>query len=681
MDNALESQIAIVCDRLNALMHSAADRTLEPADASLVPLLQQLQALLVSQQAEIAALRQQQCEQEYRHTLLLEEYQRYQRVASLTQHLRQSLDSTELLQQTVNAVRQLLQVDRVVIYQFQPDGTAVLAAAAALPGYELSPELLHATVAEPQAAAMQTFCRQIGILIVNSTRPIITNPDIAAFIEQQQAEAVLAAPMRQDDLLLGLVCLHRRSSYVWQSFEVELLQQLTTEVAIALQQLQLYQQAQHLNADLEQQVQQRTSQLETALKFESMLKRITDRVRDSLDEAQIVQAAVRELTLVLELGACNAALYDLNQGTSTIRYEYTRSLPASQGRVAHMEDFPEIYQQLQQGHYFQFCSLLPNPARGKVAMLACPIFVDPRSSQGISQAVLGDLWLIHTKDHIFDEFEIRLVQQVANQCAIAIRQARLYQAAQGQVQELEALNRLKDEFLSTVSHELRTPMTNIKMAIQMLKSAATPEKRNKYLGILEQEAIREADLINDLLDVQQLEAGTRTLELETIFLPDWLPQLIEPFQPRLASNRHAFQLDCPADLRPFVSDPVLLRRILAELLNNACKYTAPGQAIRLSVRQSRQSCPLGEADDRCFNQVTTFRLSNQAHIPAVELPRIFDKFYRCPNADPWKQGGTGLGLALVQKLVERLQGTIEAESAEGWTRFTVQLPLLDISNP
>jgi signal transduction histidine kinase len=75
-----------------------------------------------------------------------------------------------------------------------------------------------------------------------------------------------------------------------------------------------------------------------------------------------------------------------------------------------------------------------------------------------------------------------------------------------------------------------------------------------------------------------------------------------------------------------------------------------------------------------------FEVVNQSDIPAHELPRIFDKFYRIPNADPWKQGGTGLGLALVKRLVEQLQGNIDVTSTNGITTFTVYLPLNPIFN-
>lgn len=606
------------------------------------------------------------------HELLLAQYQRDRRFIQITQQLRQFLDPSEILEQTVAAVQELLQVDRTLIYQFKVGGEATVVAEATVAEVtpaEVTPEhidtLLNSTIELDIACALREFCQQVGAVVLDQVDVETLPSALTVFVQQQQATALLAAPIGRENRLIGVISAHHQtSSRSWQAHEIELLQQLSTEVAIALQHAQLYQQAQRLNLDLEQQVQYRTEQLKNALNYESMLKRITDRVRDSLDEHHILQAAVQELTLILGLAGCNAALYDLNQGTSTIHYEYTRSIPTSQGKVAQMEHFPEIYQQLHQGWYFQFCSLLPNPNRGRVAMLACPIFVDPQSSRGVDQSVLGDLWLIHDKDHMFDEHEIRLVQQVANQCAIAIRQARLYQAAQGQVQELAELNRLKDEFLSTVSHELRTPLTNIKMSIQMLRNSTTEDKRAKYLGILEQESVREADLINDLLDLQQLQAQPRLLELETLYLREWLPDLIEPFQLRFAARQQSFQADYSPDLPPLISEAASLRRILTELLNNACKYTAPGKQIHL----------ISSFDQGAEPAVTRFTICNQTLIPEAELPKIFDKFYRCPNADPWKQGGTGLGLALVKKLVERLQGRIQVTSADDWTKFTVELP-------
>ena len=431
------------------------------------------------------------------------------------------------------------------------------------------------------------------------------------------------------------------------------------EIALRLQQ-HLKLQGQHLKLQQQhlkwqgQHLKWQGQLLKQALEFEAMLFRITNKVRDSLEESKILQTAVQELAVVLDVGCCNTALYNFDSGTSTIGYEYATSNPGAQASVIQLSAFGEVYQQIFSGQYCQFCSITPNPHRGRVTMLACPIQDDSE--------VLGDLWLVTQPDRAFNELEIRLVQQVAAQCAIALRQARLYQVATSQVVTLEKLNSLKDDFLSTVSHELRTPMSNIKMAISLLKTSPTAERSQHYLDILQAECNREIALINDLLDLQRLETASNTsLQSEAICLEEMLTRMISSFHDRMRQYQQTIRLNLPQDLPSLQTDRASLERILAELLNNACKYTRAGGEIGLNV---------------CYKSTeatTIFTISNSAEIPADQLSRIFDKFYRVPNSDPWKQGGTGLGLALVQKLVEQLQGTISVDSIRGWTTFTIQL--------
>ena len=415
------------------------------------------------------------------------------------------------------------------------------------------------------------------------------------------------------------------------------------------------------NTELENQVQERTAQLQQALKFEAMLKRITDKVRDSLDESQIFQTTVQELAQGLEVIRCNTAWYNVAQTTATVCYEYTTSLHSFQGKVVQTADFDEFFSQLLKGQHFQFCYLGKDESWRNCTILACPIVDD--------QGVLGDLCLFKQSECVFNDSEIRLCQQVANQCAIAIRQARLYQAQREQVLELKKLNQLKDDFLSTVSHELRTPMTKIKMAIHMLDLALSRDSKigqrdqtQRYLQILQDECTQEISLINDLLDLQKLEAGSQPLVPQTIHLQTWLLQIIEPYRQRVRHAEQILQLDIPSTLPPLFSEPYNLKRILVELLNNACKYTPAGERIVVLARATPSTIQL---------QV----INSGTEIPERELPRVFDKFYRLQRADPWKQGGTGMGLALVQKLVELLGGGIRAESHESLVTFTVELPL------
>ncbi|QZZ20455.1 hypothetical protein J5X98_24980 [Leptothermofonsia sichuanensis E412] len=420
---------------------------------------------------------------------------------------------------------------------------------------------------------------------------------------------------------------------------------------------------------------QKFTEVQQALDYNALLKRITEKVRDSLDEGQILQTAVQELATVLDVECCNTDVYNLEQQTCLIRCEHTNTLPPIQGLVIPISSLPEVYHQLIQGLSFQFCMTIPNPARPHckpTAILACPILDD--------QGALGDLWVFKNREEVFYDQEIRLVQQVANQCAIAIRQARLYQTAQIQLKALEELNNLKDDFLSTVSHELRTPISNMKMAIEMLKLTAGEERRDRYLKILQTECDREADLINDLLDLQRLTAGTQALNLEPIHLQEWVAQITESFQERTRSRQQVLQIEVAPEVPVIMSDPACLDRILNELLNNACKYTPPGERIKVSARTVNSMSPLTEAPDLSFIPYPSSFIildvcNSGVEIPASELAHIFEKFYRVPGIDRWKQGGTGLGLTLVQKMTEHLGGKIYVESSANQTCFTVELPV------
>jgi PAS domain S-box-containing protein len=250
---------------------------------------------------------------------------------------------------------------------------------------------------------------------------------------------------------------------------------------------------------------------------------------------------------------------------------------------------------------------------------------------------------------------------------VALRESQ--QAAKAQLEEVESLNRLKDEFLSTVSHELRTPLTNMKMAIQMLGISLNQEqkllldsKASRYFQILSNECEREINLINNFLDLQRLDSSIKPLVLETIQVDEWLARVVELFKARNRSSLQNLSIKIDPNLPSLVCDPFSLERILVELLTNGCKFS-PGDA-EITVTAKLKS---GNIQFRVMN--------SGVEIPAEELPRIFNKFYRIPSNDPWKQGGTGLGLALVQKLTASLGGTINVESKAKCTYFTIQLPV------
>lgn len=433
-----------------------------------------------------------------------------------------------------------------------------------------------------------------------------------------------------------------------------------------------------LHRTLEREARTRTAQLQLAYTFEATLKRITDKVRDSLDKDQIMQAVVQELAQAIPGTSCNAALYDLEQETAVVRYEHTHLPAPYQGRTLDLAAYPELYAQLLQGKTFQFCSLSPNRQRGKVALLAQPILDDAK--------VLGDLWLSNQPHYGFTAQDVRLVQQVANQCAIALRQSQLYQAAQARVAELALLNQRKDDFLNTVSHELRAPMANIKMSTQMLAMqlpTLDPDPDNsiqRYVQILQDECQRETSLINDLLDLARLDSGNAALERTTLDVEEQLLRVVVAFQGRMQQQHQHLQLDIASDLPPLASHEASFNRIMTELLHNACKYTPPHEQIAIAaLMQAPSEPPLESAAASRSAPLPELQITvanTGVDIAPADCDRLFDEFYRIPANDLRQQGGTGLGLSLVKKLVEHLGGAIAVTSAHNRIAFTWRLPLV-----
>jgi PAS domain S-box-containing protein len=593
---------------------------------------------------------------------------------TITQHIRQSLDLKTILSTTVQEVLALLGCDRVLIYRLHPNGMGQVKTEALQSGY---PSLINETYI--------TSCRPENCRAACEFDPqsfdntALSNPALCpvSYLLGQNAKSQLTVTIFHQDLLWGLLVAQQcDQSRQWQSWEHDLLSAIADQVSIAIHQSYLFQQIQQFNLRLENQVEERTAELQQSLLFESLLKRMTDRVRDSLDEEQILQSAVQELAMVLGVACCDAGIYSADRTICTITHESTRTIAPAKGTQFKITADSHIHLQLLQGLPVYTCLTIPDPIRTTATnfcVFACPLLDN--------QQVIGNLWLFKSKDEQFNDLEMRLVQQVANQCAIALRQSRLYQAAQAQVRELERLNHLKDDFLNTVSHELRTPMSNIKMATQMLEiilqevgiltledtDTATPHRAMQYFQILDYECRREISLINDLLDLSRLEAEADPLIWTCVRLQDWIPAIAEPFEEKMRSQQQNFQLKIPADLPPIAIDLQYLERILTELLQNACKYTPAGFDILISANTSPPS-------EENVGQIQIVVCNTGVEIPARELVHVFDKFYRVPNNDPWKHGGTGLGLALIKKLIERLQGAIVAQSDQGETRFIMTFP-------
>jgi signal transduction histidine kinase len=248
------------------------------------------------------------------------------------------------------------------------------------------------------------------------------------------------------------------------------------------------------------------------------------------------------------------------------------------------------------------------------------------------------------------------------------------------VDELELICQKKDDFINNITHDLRAPLMNIKMAMRMLRISMRTDTElsnllaghpaERYLAVLEQECDREVELINNILDLQRLETALLhkkgstddRANVESIDLEDWLSTTVESFAYRADESQQKITTSISNSISTVLTDRICLTKIMTELLNNACKYTCIGGEILVSI------------DSNLKLELLTIQIKNQAAIATQHLPHIFDRFYRVPGNNRSQQG-TGLGLSLVQKLVEQLNGKINVVSSNGWTEFTIDLPV------
>jgi signal transduction histidine kinase len=237
--------------------------------------------------------------------------------------------------------------------------------------------------------------------------------------------------------------------------------------------------------------------------------------------------------------------------------------------------------------------------------------------------------------------------------------------------EAAASLRARDETLAAISHDLRTPLTSIRALAQLIQRRLTrgqeisPDELGERLGRIEEQTVLMSRMIDDLLDVARLEAG-RPLELrrESCDLVALARQTVADVQRTTDQHRLRVRADVPEIVGNL--DSARLERVLLNLLTNAVKYSPDGGEVAVTLRRER-----ADAGDLA---VLTIR-DDGIGIPASDLPRIFERFYRASNVGESLRG-TGLGLAAVQQIVEQHGGEIGTESVVGTgTTFTVRLPL------
>ena len=257
----------------------------------------------------------------------------------------------------------------------------------------------------------------------------------------------------------------------------------------------------------------------------------------------------------------------------------------------------------------------------------------------------------------FSAQDLDVARELAHRAAVALENAELVGA-------LREADRRKDEFLAVLAHELRNPLAPVRNAIEILRATQSPSPQLQWThDVIDRQVRQMTRLVDDLLDVSRITTGKIELRNEKIELSAAVRIALEASRPLIERGQHILTVRIPPEPIFLNADLARLAQILSNLLNNAAKYTRPGGHIWLCA-------------DRCDGHVKLRVRDNGMGIPPPMLRRIFDMFTQVGGTSDHQQGGLGIGLTLVKRLVEMHGGQVEARS-DGLNRgseFIVTLP-------
>lgn len=531
-------------------------------------------------------------------------------IPNIALRIYRSINLDDTLNTAVEEVRQLLQTDRVLIYQLGSHHNGkVLAESVAAPW----PSLRH--MALDDSVTTQSYLKEaIGnnICTISNLSEATIAKSFQTMLQRYQTEAQLIIPIlydsqaarsldlylqgieqqsQQPNRLWGWMILHHCSSCRnWSPIEIAFLQQLVSHIGISVQKIKL--------------------------------RKLSERLIDSSTDGII--AFDRELRFI----TWNSAM------------EKISGLPRSQvlGKMA-LEVFPHLWEMQEDYYFFQ-------ALQGRSMISKNHHFPFPKSqNQDFFEAYYSPLR---------DEDEeisggVCILRDITQQ---EITQQQLAQAKT----KAEAANQAKSDFLAAMSHEIRTPMNAVMGMAELLRETPLSSEQQSYVDTIMQGSDTLVTLINDILDFSKIEAGKLDIESQRFNLRQCIHGAIDLIKSQAAQKQLELQVNIASDVPiEVIGDAIRLRQILINLLNNAIKFTPQGE-IQIY-------CKHYQSDFSSDSHILRFMIRDTGvGIPPDKLPNMFQAFSQADSSVTRKYGGTGLGLAICKRLCELMGGQIGVES-------------------
>ena len=578
--------------------------------------------------------------------------------AEISFKIRRSLELKEILRTIVTEVQHVLQADRVLIYQVLADGTGTPISEAVSPAY---PAILGMEFPEEvfpvEYQQLYAQGRVRAVADVRDPRAEVADC-LMEFVEQFGVKAKLIVPILHSlsvhpprtsppkNAIWGLLIAHQCDRpRQWADFELELMQQLADQISIALAQGELW-------GQLEEVVAERTAELQAA--NANLQQEIVERqqaeiaLRQSEEQLRSITNALPVLIAYVDDREC----YQFNNQA------YTDWLGKSL-RTIHGSPMREVWGE---ERYRTMQPQIHEVLAGNIVTYENELEFPDGTTRSVS---------IHYIPH-FDPDE----------------RVKGFFALTSDISDRKAIERMKDEFISVVSHELRTPLTSLHSALKILATGrlgVLPKDGQQFLAIADESTERLVRLVNSVLDLQRIESGAVTMEKQAISATELMIQAVDAMQ-AMAQQHEITLVNRPLDLQLWV-DADYIVQALTNLISNAIKFSAPGGKVWLTVEQRSQPAIPPQQGRKSHKSKATkvapieilFQVRDEGQgIPEHKLETIFERFQQVDSSDSRKKGGTGLGLTICRKIIDRHGGKIWVESTLGvGSTFSFTLPVID----
>ena len=565
-----------------------------------------------------------------------------------------TLDLDRVLERIAQHAYRILEPDICDLYLLEPDGHTMKAIVSlGLYAAETMADPLYVGEGIVGYVAQSGVAEMVDDMLVDlRSIQIPGTPD-------EEPQAMICAPLLSKGQMIGVMALSRMGERHFVQADLDFLVSLTQQAAIAIENARLYEAARQAEAEARRRADLLSAMHELALDISSEL---------ALD--RLLEAVVRRTMALLGRNCADLYLYDPAAG-------HLRC-------VVSISDWPAV----------TGVTLRPGQGlNGQVFATGRPIVVDDYWSwTGAEPAfhsepvgpvasvpliwkgeVLGVLEASGRQgERPFSDAEVNVMSLLATQAAIAIQNARLYDAAQQRAHELSValaqqreIDHWKAEFIQNVSHELRTPLTLIQGYAEMLNDGelgALSEEQRKPITIITNQAQSLQTLVADMLAILRAEA--QAMHPEPTSLVDLITAAIADFHGLVRQSGLTLEMDTQPEAPLVNADVRQLRKVIDNLLSNAVKFTPAGGQLMVRVYPSENGVCVQVAD-------------TGIGIPPNQLDRVFERFFQVDSSIRRQYEGAGLGLALVREIVTGLGGWIKAES-EGipgrGSTFTFWLP-------